>query len=209
MSTDEGDRPDTPAESVQIDDPEGYVAEQHLQQLTETRANVTKRRYKSREASIVQGLSKKRSTALYATAVENYLLNLLPTYDRENETHNEYWTETRLGEVSITPISGVVEQYHRTTNKYRANGREYEDVRPKERVIEFTGLMEVLNRPIEISANFEGITESHLRGQEGETLTASAVIPREVLDAAVATADNFSQEVGLGLEPKTTDKWDV
>lgn len=207
MSTDEGDGPDTPAESIQIDDPEGYVAEQHLQQLTETRANVTKRRYKSREASIVQGLSEKRSVALYATAVENYLLNLLPTYDRENETHNEYWTETRLGEVSITPISGVVEQYHRTTNKYRANGREYEDVRPKERVIEFTGLMEILNRPVEISANFEGITENHL--QEGETLTASAVIPREVLDAAVATADNFSQEVGLGLEPKTTDKWDV
>jgi hypothetical protein len=146
---------------------------------------------------------------LYATAVEYYLLNLLPAYNRDDETHNEYWTETRLGEVSITPISGVVEQYHRTTNKYRAKGREYEDIRPKERVIEFTGLMEILNRPVKITANFEGITESHLRGQEGETLTASAVIPREVLDAAVATADNFSQEVGLGLEPKTTDKWDV
>jgi len=176
---------------VEINDPSEYGAGQRIKQIYEARRELRAMR---REAAQHRKRKPEAAIAHYRTGVESYLMELFPLLDK-NEDGRELWSSKSFGTVTISPPEPPETRYD-TINSYS---------QPEAKHFEIRGFQTLFNESWPISYEFE-FTQSHeLKGKETETKRVSAEISWQSLNAMVSEANNYVEDLGIGLDVDDND----
>jgi len=176
---------------VEINDPSEYGAGQRIKQIYDARREWRGMR---REAGQHRKRNPEAAIAHYRTGVESYLMELYPLLDK-NEHGRELWSSKHFGTVTISPPEPPETRYD-TLNSYS---------RPEPKHFQIRGFQTLFNETWPISYDFEFAKSHELKGKETETKRVSAEISWQSLNAMVSAANNYVEDLGIGLDVDDND----
>lgn len=204
MSTDNGaDELSVPGYG-EVTDTQDYIEARRYQELYDIRENAQEIELEARDAIMSPGgISRTHGLLMYRAAVQQYIVELEALTVASDRELTEYWYETTIGEVTVTPIVGTESDPHKVNDEYVIrDGNETKTVtavEPEEVTAEVTGLSDILEFPDAPEYEFEYQTESYMSGKTTGTVTASAVLDFDTLNRAFRVADSLRVELGVEL----------
>ncbi|WP_136689987.1 hypothetical protein [Halorhabdus amylolytica] len=203
MSTDNYDSGDGD-ETVQDD---GSVDQKLKNRIIDARKRVDEREDQLFVQGLAAGISREEKTQAWGTVVRQYIRAIEPLLKSDDVKKAEYYyLQAYIGKQEIPPPDG---EYPWSELAYADNtwalfteyGLPANIDLPEPQEIEFEGLYSVLKQK-QVSAQWQVDLkpESFGPGGEQDRLGVSYPVPKEVLEEAVSTADEFLQQAGIGLE---------
>lgn len=175
-------------------DPENYSHTRRLQAIHDARSHVVHVRNSVEDALIQRTVSEHDGRRYYRGAVEAFLLEAMPVFRADVDFADEYMEETHLGDVTLSPPEWIVSYAEDNIGRLVPGAQV-----PTPRQIPVYGLEDILSLPSPLSLTFS-VAVDRGGGIEPQTATVQTELPRDVLDAAVQTADQALNEANIGLQ---------
>jgi len=207
MSADEGEDTSSPSgaepgeQAYAVVDEENYTHNRRQQLIEDYREQALEVRTEARSQVIAGQVGYRQARRFYRSAVESYLLQLVPVLRRDDvEFDRDYLAGIELGSVHFEPPEDLVE--YAEENLVRLPDGESV---PTAKRIDLVGFEDVLNAESPITVPF---SVSTLKGHKIETEDAHVQreIPETILDEVLQKADEALNEIDIGIKTDVKQK---
>ena len=181
--------PPSASETREIADPGKENQRTQIQQLNQTRAQITDIRTKGRLR-----LSEQQRLVALRSTVSEYISQLSPYLcDEQLQPDDEkaLWDEQPLGSYTIAPPS---------FESLNVGNRFEVDEAPGSEQIEVVGVSDILRLGVEFPVEFDFKVISPVSGRDEISVQKNGAPPAETLLEAVIELDAFRRRTGLGLQ---------